>query len=130
MTAIKPIIKKNFIYSKRNFCRTLFQLFYPCIFLWIIGLMLNKIENIPIKEQTYYEYSKVLDTLENSNFREISSVTSQSSYAVIGKDDLYREKLIEILSPQKLSKIKFNLIKLSIRRMLIRMQDFIFQIPR
>ncbi len=104
MTAILPIIKKNFIYSKRNFFRTLLQLFYPCIILWIIIYMYESGNDTPIEERTYYEFSYDIDTKEKYYFEEISSTLSEFSYAIIGKEDSYRNKISSILT-QELGKI-------------------------
>ena len=58
----------------------------------------------PLEEHTYYNFRKVIYTGDSNTFHYISSLTSDLSYAIIGKDDSYRERLIKVLSPQMLSK--------------------------
>ena len=97
MTAITPIIKKNLIYSKRNILRTLLQLFYPCILLWIFALMYDSSEDIPMESKTYYEYSTTIDSSQTYYFDEIISSSEENCYAIIGKDEYYRTKITSYL---------------------------------
>ena len=42
---LAALLIKNFIYIKRNLCKSIFQLLYPCIFIGLVILMTEPYQN-------------------------------------------------------------------------------------
>ena len=114
MTAITPIIKKNLIYSKRNILRTLLQLFYPCILLWIFAMMYDATEDIPMESKTFYEYSTMIDPSQTYYFDDIFSNSEENCYAIIGKDEHYRKKITSFLMEDSSKDFSLNNLEICI----------------
>ena len=87
MTYIYPIVKKNLIYVKRNFFKSLIQLFYPTFALLLfIYITIKTKADEPKKEETYDHYEETFNfaKLRDKKYDLIRSGKNQDSFAVIG----------------------------------------------
>jgi hypothetical protein len=95
MSSIKPIIRKNLIYAKRNSFKSLIQLFYPCLFL-VLFILLKKEDKgeSPQDPMTHYDQINILSikNVESFQYDKIISGWGDSCYAVIGQDENTVEK--------------------------------------
>jgi hypothetical protein len=98
MTSIKPIIRKNLIYAWRSKVTTLFSLFYPCIFLSIFILISNSDNKSASKEpQTYYNFLKNFNLIDDYKYVNIWSISQEDSYAIIGENPKITQDLKDYL---------------------------------
>lgn len=96
MSSIKPIIRKNLIYAKRNSFKSLIQLFYPCIFLVIfISLKNEDKEDTPQDPMSHYDQINILSIKNDESFQyyRIVSKWQDSCYGIIGQDEKVAEDL-------------------------------------
>jgi hypothetical protein len=66
--ALTPLIKKNFIYIKRNLLKTLLELLYPCFIIGIVILSTSQGTEKYIPETTFNEYSYTISLKDNKYY--------------------------------------------------------------
>lgn len=96
MSSIKPIIRKNLIYAKRNSFKSLIQLFYPCIFLvMFIALKNEDKKDIPQDPMSHYDQinNLIIKNEESFKYDRIISKWQDSCYGIIGQDEKVAEDL-------------------------------------
>ena len=103
--SIKPIIKKNLIYAKRNIFKTLLQLFYPCLFLILIISLVD--ENVlGMDERTYDEYITEI----NLNDLDCPILYNYENIAIIGNNNKLSKNLSNyLLNSEGIIKINLGL---------------------
>jgi len=71
----------------------------------------------PFKERTYYYFSNEIETRENYAFEEIASLSSESSYAIVGRDDHFVKKISSIIKDELSKRKNFNIFRYMHRNM-------------
>ncbi len=100
MSSIRPIIRKNLIYAKRNSFKSILQLFYPCIFLAVF-IYITKTDKEDSSQPAITHYDQVnifnIKNIESYQYDKIISQWEDMSYAIIGADDKINKDLEEFL---------------------------------
>ena len=98
---ITALITKNMIFIKRNLCKSIFQLFYPCLFLtfFIFISRSANIKNVQSDPKTSY-YDKIPQiNLYDDNYQsaDIIGRSGKKSYAFIIDNEELNKTLNEFL---------------------------------